>query len=74
MCRKNTCPFFGEQSVCFSEAESNLLFCHFDRSAAQWRNLATGLTFPFETRFLHYVMLRLTSVEMTKCTFAFSGE
>ena len=47
----NKCPCFGEQSVCFSAVESNeaLLslatgvqrsLCHFDRSAAEWRNLA----------------------------------
>ena len=37
---RNKCPFFGEQSGCFSPAEPNLLFCHSDRSAAEWRNLA----------------------------------
>ena len=37
---RNEYPFLGEQSLCFLETESNLPFCHFDRSAAEWRNLA----------------------------------
>ena len=65
LCGRNKCPFFGEQSVYFSPAESNealLSFrpgrsgvfaiptgakrslCHFDRSAAEWRNLADNWT------------------------------
>ena len=42
------------------------------RSGEIWPTI--GRTFPFETRFLRYVMLRLTPVGMTKCAFAFSGE
>ena len=42
------------------------------RSGEIWP--AIGLPFPFETRFLRYVMLRLTPVGMTKRTFAFSCE
>jgi len=30
--------------------------------------------FPFETGFLHYVMLRITSVEMTQGGLSFFGE
>ena len=41
------------------------------RSGGIW--LAIGLILPFETRFLRYVMLRLTPVGMTKGACAFSG-
>ena len=40
------------------------------RSGEIW--LAIGLTFPFEARFLRYVMLRLTSVANDKMGHGFS--
>ena len=72
MSASNKCPFFGEKSVCFLGAGSNFRFGHSERSRGIWPTIVR--VFPFEAGFLRYVMLRITSVGMTKCSHAFFGE
>ena len=68
MCGRNRWPFVSLQSACFSAVESTLPFVistGAQRSGEIWPT--TGLTSPFQTRFLRHMTLRLTPVEMTKC-------
>ena len=55
--RNPTCPFVISTGA--------------QRSGEIWPTI--GRTLPFETRFLRYVMLRLTSVEMTKWIHSLNG-
>jgi len=62
---RNNRPFFGEKTVCFRGTGFNFHFCHSERSRGIWPAIVR--IFPFETRFLRCVMLRITSVGMTEC-------
>jgi len=68
---RNTCPFFSEKSVRFLDTGSNFRFCHSERSRGIWLTIVRIL--PFETRFLRHMMLRITSVGMTKCNHSRQG-
>jgi len=55
-----------------SGTERKFHICHFERSREIWPPIVRIL--PFETRFLRYVMLRITPVEMTTCSLGFFGK
>ena len=58
--------------MCLSGTEPKCHVCHSERSRGIWPTIVRD--FPFEARFLHYVMLRITSVEMTDYSLAFFCE
>jgi hypothetical protein len=72
-CRKETDePFFAEKGMCLSRRESKFRIGHSERSRGIWPTIVGGS--PFETRFLRYMMLRITPVGMTIRGLAYSGE
>ena len=58
--------------MCLSGAESRFRVRHSERSRGIWPAIAG--TLPFETRFLHYLMLRITPVGMTTSGLSFFSE
>jgi len=58
--------------MCLLGTAFNFRSCHSERSRGIW--LAIVQIFPFEAGFLRYMMLRITSVGMTKRRHAFLDE